>query len=249
MAKPQGLHASPTANQKIFILYLKVDGYIEAKSLKTNAGGGGSGGSICVRTQVFTGGHTGALRVTGGTSQAGGGGAGGRIAVYYANNVTAPFYGGVFETYGGGSATGGEAGASGTTYLEHVTKKYTTLRVDNNKQKLIHNVIRNEGRRISTSGGSNSGRVYTVPSGITVSSSAAYYIYYYYNVGRMFDGKLNTRFRTSDSSPRITIDFKRVVFVNHLRIYPACAEPAKFKVRNSWIIKTGISIYLCGFIT
>ena len=216
-----------------------MDGYVEAKSLKTNAGGGGSGGSIFVRTQVFTGGHTGALRVTGGSSQAGGGGAGGRIAVYYANNVTAPFYGGVFETYGGGSATGGEAGASGTTYLEHVTKKYTTLRVDNNKQELIHNVIRNEGRRISTSGGSNSRQVYTIPGEITVSSSAAYYSsgypsYYHYTIGRMFDGKLNTRFRTSDSSPRITIDLKRVVFVNHLRIYPSCnSEPAKFKVRNS----------------
>ena len=215
-----------------------MDGYIEAKSLKTNEGGGGSGGSIFVRTQVFTGGHTGALRVTGGASKAGGGGAGGRIAVYYANNVTAPLYGGVFETYGGESATGGEAGASGTTYLEHVTKKYTTLRVDNNKGKLIHNVIRNEGRKISTSGGSNSRQVYTIPGGITVSSSAAYYNsghphYYHYTIGRMFDGNLNTRFRTFGSRPRITIDLKRVVYVNHIRIYPACDTKPKFKVRNS----------------
>ena len=202
-----------------------MDGFIEAKSLKTNAGGGGSGGSILIRTQTFTGGHTGALRVTGGTSQAGGGGAGGRIAVYYTNNLTEPFYGGVFETYGGDSPSGGEAGASGTTYLEHVTNGYTTLRVDNNKHEPIRNIIRNEGRRVSTSGGSNSRQVYTIPGGVTVSSSLSY------NIGRMFDGNLNTRFITTATRPRISIDLKRIVFVNHVRIYPACGSgPAKFKV-------------------
>ena len=213
-----------------------MNGYVEAKSLKTNAGGGGSGGSILIRTQTFTGGHTGALRVTGGTSQAGGGGGGGRIAVYYTNNLTEPFYAGVFETYGGASPSGGEAGASGTTYLEHVTNRYTTLRVDNNKQKPIRNVIRNEGRRIPTSGGSNSNTVYTVPSGVTVSSSAGYYSTwgYSYNIGRMFDGNPSTRFVTTASRPRLTINLKGIVFVNHVRIYPACNNgPAKFKVGNN----------------
>ena len=213
-----------------------MDGFIEAKSLKTNAGGGGSGGSILIRSQTFTGGHTGALRVTGGTSQAGGGGAGGRIAVYYTNNLTEPFYGGVFETYGGDSPSGGEAGASGTTYLEHVSNGYTTLRVDNNKHEPIRNIIRNEGRRVSTSGGSNSRQVYTIPGGVTVSSSTAYYTgpyphYYPYNIGRMFDGNLNTRFITTATRPRLSIDLKRIVVVNHVRIYPACSSgPAKFKV-------------------
>jgi hypothetical protein len=219
-----------------------VDGFIEAKSLKTNTGGGGSGGSILIRTQTFTGGHTSALRVTGGTSQAGGGGAGGRIAVYYTNNLTEPFYGGVFETYGGDSPSGGEAGASGTTYLEHVTNGYTTLRVDNNKHEPIRKVIRNEGRRVSISGGSNSRQVYTVPDGVTVSSSTAYYTgpyphYYPYNIGRMFDGNINTRFITTATRPRLSIDLKGVVFVNHVRIYPACSSgPAKFKVSKFLII-------------
>ena len=216
-----------------------MDGYIEAKSLKTTAGGGGSGGSILIRTQTFTGGHTGALRVTGGTSHTGGGGAGGRIAVYYTNHLTQPFYGGVFETYGGDSLSGGEAGASGTTYLEQVTNGYSTLRVDNNKQKPIRNVIKNEGRRIPTSGGSNAFQVYTVPGGVTVRSSAGYYTggrpnYYPYHIGRMFDGDPSTRFRTTATRPRLTIDLKKTVFVNHVRIYPACnSEPAKFKVRDS----------------
>ena len=216
-----------------------MDGFIEAKSLKTNAGGGGSGGSILIRTQTFTGGHTGALRVTGGTSQTGGGGAGGRIAVYYTNNLTQPFYGGMFKTHGGESLSGGEAGASGTTYLEQVTNGYTTLRMDNNKQKPIRNVIKNEGRRIPTSGGSNAFQAYTIPGGVTVRSSAAYYTggwphYYPYNIGRMFDGDPSTRFRTTATRPRLTIDLKSTVFVNHVRIYPACnTGPAKFKVSSN----------------
>ena len=214
---------------------LKVDGYIEAKSLKTSRGGGGSGGSIFIRTKIFTGGHTGILSVTGGSSQAGGGGAGGRIAVYYNNSLTEPFYGGVFQTYGGESPSGGEAGASGTAYLEHETKAYRTLRVDNNKQKPIRNIIRNEGRRVPTSGGSNSRQVYTIPGGVTVSSSAAFYTgpyphYYPYNIGRMFDSDPSTKFITASTGPRLDIDLKGNVFVNHVRIYPACSHLSKFKV-------------------
>lgn len=219
-----------------------MDGYIEAKSLDTDAGGGGSGGSIYIRAKIFTGGHTGALRVTGGGSQgSGGGGAGGRIAVYYTNNATVPFYAGVFETYGGGSLSGGTPGASGTTYLEHVTNKYSSLRVDNRGRKPIRNIIRNEGRRISTSGGSYSSTTYTTPSGITVLISAPYYApwysRYHFPLSRLFDGNLNTRFITLSKRPTLTIDLKRTVFVNHVRIYPACSSgPAKFKVRSHMTI-------------
>lgn len=206
---------------------------IEANSEATNSGGGGSGGSIFIRTQVLTGGHTGAIRATGGRAQ-GGGGAGGRIAAYFSNRETEPFFGGAFETQGGNASVNAEPGASGTTFLKHVAKGYSTIRVDNKNQKSAGHVIGNEGRRLTLSGGSNGGQTYSLPDGTTVLSSRSYHSSwgYPYYIGRMFDEDPGTRFMATTQSARITFNFKSAMVINHVRLYPACSAPSRFKVKS-----------------
>lgn len=184
----------------------------------------------------MTGGHTGAISATGGRGSSvsgGGGGSGGRIAAYYNNRETEPFYGGVYETQGGGAISSAEPGASGTTFLNHVEKGYTTIRVDNKHQQAAGNEIENNGQELSLSGGSNSARTYSVPNGMTVSSSVPYStVNYGYYIGRMFDDNPQTHFIARGRSTRITFDLKAVLLVNHIRIYPTCSNPSRFKVSS-----------------
>jgi len=68
----------------------------------TTDSGGGSGGSILIFTNAFSGSHTGAIQVIGGSGNAGtGGGSGGRLAVYYNNMHTDHPYRGSLDVYGG----------------------------------------------------------------------------------------------------------------------------------------------------
>lgn len=85
---------------------------------------------------VNVGSHTGNIEVTGGRSDTtrGGGGAGGRIAVYHSTHDAVIPYRGNYNTQGGGAGERGEAGASGTAYIENMDTHHTTLRVDNRNQ-------------------------------------------------------------------------------------------------------------------
>lgn len=210
----------------------QVDGFIQANSENTNSGGGGSGGSIYIHAEVLTGGHTGVIRATGGHSQRnGGGGAGGRIAAYFSNLETQSFFPGMFEIHGGRADNNAEPGASGTVFLNHVTKGYSTVHV-NNKNQISHgDIIGNTGQRLLLSGGSKVlFHTYTTPGGIVVSSSSS--IFVGYDIGQMFDENPGTAFIAASRSVRITFDLKSAMFVNHVRLYPTCSGLSGFKVNG-----------------
>lgn len=156
--------------------------------------------------------------------------------------MTTAFFAGAFETNGGGSKASGEPGASGTAYLEHVSTSYKILRIDNKKQRPIRDVIKNEGRKVSTSGGRDYLRKrYEIPNGIVVLSSEDYYVrpwpnYHAFKIRDMFDGNPNTWFIVGALSTKLSINLRRVMFVNHVRIFPICnLRPSNFKVRKQLI--------------
>ena len=140
----------------------------------------------------------------------------------------------MFESYGGGAGNNAEPGASGTVFLNHVTKGYSTIHVNNKNQMSDGDIIRNKGQRLPLSGGSNTGRTYTSPGGIIVSSSFHYYYSnsHAYFIGRMFDENPGTEFISSSGSGRITFDLKSAKFVNHVRLYPTCYGLSSFKVNG-----------------
>jgi len=75
--------------------------------------GGGSGGSILIRTRALEG--SGVIAVNGGAGNGdGGGGGGGRMAVYWQD---LEWWYGALTAFGGSSSQGGNGGA-GTVYLE-----------------------------------------------------------------------------------------------------------------------------------
>lgn len=75
--------------------------------------GGGSGGSILIRTRALEG--SGVITVNGGAGNGdGGGGGGGRMAVYWQDRE---WWYGALTAFGGSSSRGGNGGA-GTVYLE-----------------------------------------------------------------------------------------------------------------------------------
>ncbi|WAR26294.1 hypothetical protein MAR_011998 [Mya arenaria] len=166
---------------------LAVDGYIKANSYDTgsNTGGasGGSAGSIYIQTHNFTGSHTGHIQALGGSGDlvnGGGGGSGGRIALYHQRHETIPLYRGYFDVYGGAPGTHGEAGSSGTAYVNDDERNYNMLKVDNNGQQQISEdtAVWNEGYRLDLSSYSSSyskTTSYTTTDGHTVSSSASIY--------------------------------------------------------------------------
>lgn len=154
--------------------------------------------------------------------------------MYYFNRETEPFFGGVFETQGGGAGNGAEPGASGTTFLKHVVSGHSAIRVDNKNQTPAGDVIHNVGRELSLGGGKIDGIRYLLPNGVVVSSSAGYDNYKtslrHYDLGQLFDDNPSTTFRAASQSTRITVIFRATVIVNHVRIYPWCSNPARFKV-------------------
>ncbi|XP_033640829.1 uncharacterized protein LOC117301055 [Asterias rubens] len=113
---------------------LKIDGEIiaDGESSTQYGNGGGSGGSIWIKTNLMQG--YGRVSVNGGAgsvynSYQGGGGSAGRLAVYFAQNRT---FSGSFEAHGG--LSGGEqagVGGPGTMFFYHTGYKHRTLIVNN----------------------------------------------------------------------------------------------------------------------
>ena len=143
--------------------------------------------------------------------------------------------------------SGAEAGASGTVYLNHTGREFSTLRVDNHDQRPVNDEIPNTGRLLDLSGGSRGQyTTYTAPNGMTVTSSCALYQSHCtwscsgscpdYALAHLFDqsfSKSNCRgfFLSNCRYTQLTVDLKSSVFINHIRIYPYCGStPANFRV-------------------
>ncbi|XP_071506021.1 uncharacterized protein [Diadema antillarum] len=235
---------------------LRVDGTIAANSLDlplSSVGAtssGGSGGSILVETGAFVGGHTGSIEARGGAARFtnGASGAGGRIAIYHRSNVTHGEYHGALITAGGAiAASGAEAGASGTAYLQHTVTGYSVLQVDNAGRRPVTKEIENIGRRLNMDGGAKSkSRFYSAPSGVTVTSTVSafddhrthtddqfYFLAYLFDQTFSNDARSYYRSDYSSSSPVLTFDLGQVFFVNFLRVHVACAVPSSFRVTSA----------------
>lgn len=192
-----------------------------------------------IHTQVLSGGHTGIIQSRGGSGTAGsGGGSGGRIAVYYSNNDTHHPYRGRFDTSGGSVTSGAEAGASGTAYLKHTGSGFSTLRVDNNGQRSLDDDIPNAGRLLDLSGGNiDQSTSYRAPNGMTVTSSCSLkqsscrnpcYNCRDYAMAYLFDQSFSTTscvgyFLSNCRYTKLTVDLKKSLFINHVRVYPYCS--------------------------
>lgn len=105
---------------------LQINGGIAADGANANnsRAGGGSGGSVWLSAQTFSG--TGSISVDGGAGEPihGGGGGGGRIAVYFATNL---FSGSIATRGGAGFVTGG----AGTLYRRNTNQPTGLVLVDN----------------------------------------------------------------------------------------------------------------------
>ena len=216
-----------------------MDGNIIANSRDiTTASGGGSGGSILIHTKVLSGGHTGIVQSRGGSGTVvSGGGSGGRIAIYYRNNDTHHPYRGKFDTSGGSGSSEAEPGASGTVYLKHTGSGFTTLRVSNKGQRAADDEVLNEGVRLDMSGGNfDRSTTYSAAIGVTITSSCGIYsclarpscpACQEYVLAHLFDQTFSSGscsyFRSHCASTKITMDLKRSLFINHIRIYPYCS--------------------------
>ena len=236
-----------------FCHFPQVDG-----SLLTNAGnavgsfgGGGSGGSILIKTRVLTGGHTGFIQARGGSVSAsynGGGGAGGRIAAYYNNSIKDAFYDGTFETDGGSAGSTSEGGASGTVFLKHIGQNFTKLIVDNNNRWTMETEVIARGQRVELYGGFSGSSTSYTKNGVTVSSSCSIHTtssWPYttiYSLSGLFDQTYKKPYYSSGHtrsshvyighchSGFIRVVFARSILVNSVRIYPVSG--VSFKVRG-----------------
>ena len=141
---------------------------------------------------------------------------------------------------------GGEHGASGTVYLKHMLSNYTILRIDNKGQQALDSEIHNSGYRLDLSGGTmDRSTIYTAASGVTVTSSCGIYCYsycsppitscHYYSLAYLFHQRFSSSacyyYLAACTHPKLTFDFKKEYFVNHIRVYPLCSSGmADFKV-------------------
>ncbi len=212
-----------------------------------NFGGGGSGGSIFINTEVLTGGHTGSIQVKGGTvppSLNGGGGAGGRIAAYYNNTIRDAFYNGTFDSEGGSAGSVSEAGASGTVYLKHVANNHSKLIIDNKGGWSMDTEIEAKGYKLEFYDG-NSGRSTSYSKGgMTVSSSCSiWYDRYVHNppnhgLSNLFDQSYRSGYQGYYShyyighcaNGQLDINLNRVMLINSVRIFPM--QNTHFKVSS-----------------
>lgn len=144
--------------------------------------------------------------------------------------------------------SGGEPGASGTVFLKHVVRSHTILRVDNKGQQALDSEIHNSGYRLDLSGGNiDRSKTYTAANGITVTSSCSIYCHpgsyctpprgvcYHYSLSYLFHQKFTSSicdyYLAACTQPKLTFDFKKLYFVNHIRVYPLCSSGmADFKV-------------------
>ena len=232
--------------KQIWCLIFQVDGLVIANggNVSQNFGGGGSGGSILINTQVLTGGLTGSIQVQGGTvttSVNGGGGAGGRIAVYYNNTVKDAFYGGTFDSNGGTAGTHSESGASGTVYLKHTGQNFSKLIVDNKGGWAMDTEIEAAGQRLELYNGfSSTGSSFSRGGNTVVASCSAYYhSRIYYPLSALFDQSYirpyyrsyytySNRYHARCHSGDVRVSFARTMLVNTVRIFPV--QGTSFKV-------------------
>lgn len=206
--------------------------------------------------------HNGHIQSLGGLGDPnyGGSGAGGRIALYHASGYTIPPFRGAYDTYGGrgNSATGAEAGASGTAYILNRTSEFSKVQIDNNGEFIRdeHYAIKNEGYRLDftipdTSYSTSTS--YTSTTGHSIKSSSSpytnyrhwYYCFYRsgdstsYLVMNLFDQTFKDErhqyFMASSSSATITTELSATAFVTKLKIYPTKSFPSKFKVCRNYI--------------
>lgn len=99
---------------------------IESNGLKGHIthGGGGSGGSILLKTMQWAG--SGKINANGGDgSQYGGAGSGGRIAIHYERST----FSGTYSSHGG---SGSHPGGPGTIFIRNSLVNESKLTVDNN---------------------------------------------------------------------------------------------------------------------
>lgn len=143
--------------------------------------------------------------------------------------------------------SGAEAGASGTVYLKHTGREFSTLRVDNHDQRSLNDEIANAGRLLDLSGGSrHQYTTYTAPNGMTVTSSCALNPNHCtwscsgscpdYALAHLFDQSFSKSsclgyFLSNCQYTQLTVDLKNSLFINHIRVYPYCGStPANFRV-------------------
>ena len=143
--------------------------------------------------------------------------------------------------------SGAEAGASGTVYLKHTGREFSTLRVDNHDQRSLNDEIPNAGRLLDLSGGSrHQYTTYTAPNGMTVTSSCALNPNHCtwscsgscpdYALAHLFDQSFSKSsclgyFLSNCQYTQLTVDLKNSLFINHIRVYPYCGStPANFRV-------------------
>ena len=220
-----------------------------------NFGGGGSGGSIFIKSGVLTGGHTGVIQARGGsvsTSFNGGGGAGGRIAVYYNNTVKDAFYSGTFDTDGGSVGSASEVGASGTVYQEHYGQNISKLIVDNKGGWAMETEIVSRGQRIEVYNGFSWSTSSYSKNGFTMSSSCGIYTSSntYYSLSALFDQSYKTSYFSSGiyrgsyryigncHSGYIRVVLPRTMLINTVRIFPI--QGTKFKVSSTILFLRGV---------
>jgi len=161
------LHLNVTGN-------LVVDGQISVNGLGalTNNSGGGSGGSLWLSLNRFSG--SGNLSADGGSGYLpnGGGGGGGRIAITWISNS----FTGTYSAKGG---NGFVAGGAGTIYLKPTQRPYPDLIFDNGglvgtnsvlDVTSLNNLILGSGASVTSS----LGRV-TISSNLTVAANASWF--------------------------------------------------------------------------
>jgi len=110
---------------------------------------GGSGGSILIQTNSWTG--TGSITSNGAAgsrlgSSTGGGGSGGRIAVHFTTST----FTGTFAAYGGAGGSTNAAGGPGTVFTKDYTTGFRTLIIGNNNNVIMQNDISTPSTTLGT---------------------------------------------------------------------------------------------------
>lgn len=143
--------------------------------------------------------------------------------------------------------SGAEAGASGTVYLKHRGREFSTLQVDNNGQRSLDDEIPNAGRLLDLSGGTRDQyTTYTALNGMTVTSSCGLNQNHCtwlcsgscpdYALAHLFDQSFSKSnclgfFLSRCHYTQLTVNLKSSLFINHIRVYPYCSStPANFRV-------------------
>ena len=165
----------------------------------------------------------------------------------------------------GNAASGTEAGAAGTVYVENTDTGFTTLQVDNNGQSQVaeQTEIENEGYRIdlSASASYNKDKTFTSADGHVITSStntyshsSSWWCFYYgsstssFALMNLFDQTLSDNreqyYLSSAGTATITIQLaNNNQFINHLKIFPTASFPSRFKVKIGSLLAIFLLIF------